>query len=55
MVDTLSVDKALGLDGYNVRIFQILWDTMKRDVMDGLTHLCLGRRTVQELNHTFIM
>lgn len=50
----LCDDKAPSPDGFTMRIFKVLWTTIKLDLVDGLAHLYMGRNMVREMNHTFL-
>lgn len=53
-LDAISEDKAPGSDRFTMRIFKVLWDFIKFNLVAGLTHLFLGRSMVREVNRTFI-
>lgn len=54
VVDKMNIKKAPRPNGFTTKLFQLMWGMVREDVMEGLTHLYLGRSLVRAMNHMFI-
>lgn len=53
-INKMNEEKSLGPNSFTIKIFKVMWRMIKKDVIEGLTHLYLGRSMVHKMNSTFL-